>query len=104
MREAIVWLAARRGIVIVKDGADGVAGVFTAGDLTRLMERTDAIFDVSLETVMTRTPQVAGAEELASTIVYRMEQKGIMAMPVVNAGGTIVGVVHLHDLMRAGVA
>jgi len=54
--------------------------------------------------VMTKSPKVAEAEELASAAVYRMEQIGIMAMPVVDESQHIVGVVHLHDLMRAGVA
>jgi arabinose-5-phosphate isomerase len=53
---------------------------------------------------MTKSPKVASAEELASAAVYRMEQVGIMAMPVVDNSQHIVGVVHLHDLMRAGVA
>ena len=104
MREAIVWLAERRGIVIVTTPDQQVAGVFTAGDLTRLMERTQDIFGVTLESVMTKSPKVAHDEELASAAVYRMEQIGIMAMPVVNDSQHIVGVVHLHDLMRAGVA
>lgn len=103
MREAVVWLAERRGIVVVVSPTGGVAGVFTAGDLTRLLERTSDIFGVTLETVMTRTPKVATAEELASAVVYRMEQNGIMAMPVVDDSERVVGVVHLHDLMRAGV-
>ena len=104
MREAVVWLAERRGIVIVANGEGGVAGVFTAGDLTRLMERTSDIFNIEIQSVMTRNPKVANTEELASAVVYRMEQIGIMAMPVVNEAGQIVGVAHLHDLMRAGVA
>jgi arabinose-5-phosphate isomerase len=104
MREAVVWLAKRRGIVVVAGEDQRVAGVFTAGDLTRLLERTSDIFDLRLETTMTRAPKVAGAEELASAVVYRMEQIGIMAMPVTDDGGRVVGVVHLHDLMRAGVA
>lgn len=104
LREAVVFLAERRGIVIAATEDRRVAGVFTAGDLTRLLERTDSIFTVSLESVMTRSPKVASAEELASAAVYRMEQIGIMAMPVVDDTQTIVGVVHLHDLMRAGVA
>ena len=104
MREAIMWLAERRGIVIVATPDQQVAGVFTAGDLTRLMERTQDIFGVTLESAMTKSPKVAHAEELASAAVYRMEQIGIMAMPVVNDSQKIVGVVHLHDLMRAGVA
>ena len=104
MREAVVWLAERRGIVIAATPDRRVAGVFTAGDLTRLLERTQDIFGITIDEVMTRSPKVADAEELASAAVYRMEQVGIMAMPVVDDSRHIVGVVHLHDLMRAGVA
>ena len=100
----MVWLAERRGIVIALTPDKRVAGVFTAGDLTRLLERTQDIFGMTLESVMTRSPKVAEAEELASATVYRMEQIGIMAMPVIDDSQHIVGVVHLHDLMRAGVA
>jgi len=104
LRDAVVWLAERRGIVIAATPDRRIAGVFTAGDLTRLLERTENIFSMTLETVMTKSPKVAEAEELASAAVYRMEQIGIMAMPVVDESQHIVGVVHLHDLMRAGVA
>jgi arabinose-5-phosphate isomerase len=104
LREAVVWLAERRGIVVAATPDQRVAGVFTAGDLTRLLERTQDIFAMTLDSVMTRSPRVADVEELASAAVYRMEQVGIMAMPVVDESQHIVGVVHLHDLMRAGVA
>lgn len=104
MREVIVLLADRRGIVIAADAERRLMGVFTAGDFTRLMERETDPFVVPLERVMTRTPRTAQAQELASAAVYRMEQFGIMAMPVTDDTGTVVGVVHLHDLMRAGVA
>lgn len=104
MRDAVVWLAGRRGIVIAATPEGTVAGVFTAGDLTRLLQGTRDFLDVPLESVMTRDPRVATAEELASAAVYRMEQIGIMAMPVIDDSQHIVGVVHLHDLMRAGVA
>ncbi len=104
MREAVVWLAGRRGIVIATDDEGHVAGVFTAGDLTRLLEHTSDIFSIPLESVMTRNPRVATTEELASAAVYRMEQIGIMAMPVIDESQHITGVVHLHDLMRAGVS
>lgn len=104
MREVAVLLARRRGIVVAADGDGRLLGVFTAGDFTRLMERADDPFVVPLERVMTRAPRTAQAQELASAAVYRMEQFGIMAMPVTDDTGTVVGVVHLHDLMRAGVA
>jgi arabinose-5-phosphate isomerase len=52
---------------------------------------------------MNRNPKLARRDELASAIVYRMETHGIMSMPVVDDDGRLVGVVHLHDLMRARV-
>lgn len=104
MREAIVLLAEKRGIAVVVDDGRRVLGVVTAGDLTRLMEREQDVFAVRAAEVMTRTPKVARSDELASAVVYRMETHGIMAMPVVDEGERIVGVAHLHDLMRARVA
>jgi arabinose-5-phosphate isomerase len=104
MRAAVVQLAKRRGVVIVVEPGDRLAGVLTTGDLTRLMERTDDVFHVPVSSVMTRSPRYARVEELATAVVYRMEQHKIMAMPVLDRTERVVGVVHLHDLMRAGAA
>jgi arabinose-5-phosphate isomerase len=99
----VVQLAKRRGIVMVVDAAGKLEGVLTAGDLTRLMEHEDNVFPVPVTAVMNTQPKRATPDELASAVVYRMEQHGIMAMPVIDDAGRIAGVVHLHDLMRAGV-
>ena len=103
MREAIVMIAERRGIAIVVDARMRVDGVLTAGDLSRLVEHSEDLWSVPVRSVMTRSPKLARTGELASAVLYRMEQHGIMAMPVVNEGAELVGVVHLHDLMRARV-
>jgi len=103
MREAIVMIAERRGIAIVVDARMRVDGVLTAGDLSRLVEHSEELWSVPVRGVMTRGPKLARTGELASAVLYRMEQHGIMAMPVVNEGAELVGVVHLHDLMRARV-
>lgn len=104
MREAIVMIAERRGIAVLLDEQERVAGVLTAGDLSRLVERSgDRLFAVPVHEVATRNPKLAHSGELASAVVYRMEQHGIMVMPVVDEQEKLVGVVHLHDLMRARV-
>ena len=103
MREAIVLFAERRGIAIVIEN-DRLSGVLTAGDLTRLMERVADPLAVPVRDVMTTSPKTALIGELGSAVVYRMERHGIMAMPVVDESGHVHGVVHLHDLMRKGVA
>jgi arabinose-5-phosphate isomerase len=103
MRDAVVQLAERRGIAIVTNGKGAVSGVITTGDLSRLMEHEDNVFPIPVTKVMNRTPKVARADELGSAVVYRMEKHGIIAMPVLNGDDRITGVIHLHDLMRAGV-
>jgi arabinose-5-phosphate isomerase len=103
MRDAIMPIAERRGTVAIVDDAAHVLGVVTAGDLSRLMERDDAFHRVPVTEVMVRTPKVAHADDLASSAVYQMEQHGIMAMPVLDETERLVGMVHLHDLMRARV-
>ncbi len=104
MRQAIVELAERRGIVMIVDVGGQVTGIMTAGDLTRLMEHEADVLGIVVSDVMNRDPKVADPDELGSAIVHRMEEHGIMAMPVVAPDGVLLGVVHLHDLMRAGVA
>jgi arabinose-5-phosphate isomerase len=102
MRECIVLLAERRGTVAVVDATGGLVGVVTAGDLTRLMERTDQFLHIPVHEVMTRTPKTVRADDLAGAAVHVMEQHGIMALPVLDGGRRVIGIVHLHDLMRAG--
>lgn len=104
MREAVVQLAERRGIAIVTGKSGVVSGVITTGDLSRLMEHEENVFPIPVTKVMNRTPKTAHADELGSAVVYRMETHGIIAMPVLDGDDRIVGVIHLHDLMRAGVA
>ncbi len=103
MREAVVMLAERRGTVAVIDGERRVLGVITAGDLTRLMERETDFLAVPVAQIMNPTPKTIALDELASAAVYKMEQHGIMAMPVLDDQQRMAGMVHLHDLMRAGV-
>ena len=102
MRDCIVPLAEMRGTVPVVDEDGRVVGVVTAGDLARHLERSENFLDVPLRDVMTRTPKVARVGELASAAVHRMEEYGIMALPVVDEETRLKGIVHLHDLMRSG--
>ena len=101
MRECIVALAEKRGTVAVVDGAGILLGVVTAGDLTRLMEREEDVFAITVERVMNRSPKTTESDALASGAVYVMETHGVMALPVVDEQRRVVGIVHLHDLLRA---
>jgi arabinose-5-phosphate isomerase len=102
MRECVVLLAERRGTVAIVDQHLVLLGVVTSGDLTRLMERKDDFLSVPVAEVMTVSPRTADPEQLAANAVGVMERHGVMALPVLGEGGRVVGMVHLHDLMRAG--
>ena len=101
MREAVVSLAHDRGLAMVsRDGH--LAGVLTTGDLTRLAERDPGFLERPVSQVMTHHAKTAAPDDLAGAAVGVMQRHGIIVLPVVENGGAIVGVVHLHDLMRAG--
>src|SRR5437773_1244412 len=104
MRECVVLLAEKRGTVAIVDAGGSLVGVVTAGDLTRLMEKTNQFLDLPVGQVMTKTPKATTPDELAGAAVRVMEQHGIMALPVLDGGRKVIGIVHLHDLMKAGAA
>ncbi len=101
MRHAVVSLAHDRGLAMVVDGGR-LAGVLTPGDLTRMAERDPGFLERPVGGIMTRTPRTVGPDELAASAVGTMERHGVIALPVVDANGAVLGAVHLHDLMRAG--
>lgn len=102
VRSAIGPLAEKRGTVAIL-GPDGcLEGVVTAGDLTRLMETDRDFLDVPISAIMSRAPKTASPEELGSAVLRRMEDHGVMALPVLDANNRVVGMVHLHDLLRSG--
>jgi arabinose-5-phosphate isomerase len=102
MRECVVLLAEKRGTVAIVDRDRRLLGVVTSGDLTRLMEREAEFLSVCVKDVMTTTPKSAETDQLATAAVGVMERARVMALPVLDADRHVVGIVHLHDLMRAG--
>jgi arabinose-5-phosphate isomerase len=101
MRDAVVSLAHDRGLAMVSENGH-LAGVLTTGDLTRVAERDPRFLERPVSEVMTPHAKTASPADLAGAAVGVMQRHGIMVLPVVDHGGAIVGVVHLHDLMRAG--
>jgi arabinose-5-phosphate isomerase len=105
MVDAVEMIGERRGTVMVIDDEQRLLGVFTGGDLTRLIRRDETGWlRQPVSAIMTRTPRVAHEDELGSAAVYRMQEGGVMALPVLDAERRVIGIVHLHDLLTAGVA
>jgi arabinose-5-phosphate isomerase len=92
------------GMTAVLDGDGRVAGIFTDGDLRRCLERVSDIGTAKVAAVMTRTPRTIGPDRLAIDCVELMETAPkVSQLLVVDAGGRLVGALHLHDLFRARV-
>jgi arabinose-5-phosphate isomerase len=103
MRECVPLLAERRGTVAVVDQHRTLLGVVTSGDLSRLMDREENFLGVSVSSIMTQRPRTAEPDQLGAKAVGMMEKHGVMALPVLDPESHVIGIVHLHDLMRAGV-
>lgn len=95
----------RKGIAMtaVVDEDFHPIGIFTDGDLRRLIEKTQDFSKLSVAEVMHRNPRMIGPDQLAVEAVELMEQFRINQLLVADANGKLVGALHIHDLTRAKV-
>ena len=91
------------GLTTVRDTAGALSGVFTDGDLRRCIERGVDLDKVEIGDVMTRKPRTVASDILAAEALRIMEEARITAVVVENSAHHALGVLHMHDLLRAGV-
>lgn len=107
MDQAIIAMTARRfGCLGVQDEDGRLIGIVTDGDLRRQLEAGGgaALLSRSVGEVMTRTPRTVRPDTLAAEALREMNARSITALFVVDDDGRPVGILHVHDLLRAGVA
>jgi arabinose-5-phosphate isomerase len=104
IHQAIMTISENRlGATAVVDRQGGVVGIITDGDIRRMLER-DRCFDrLTAQDIMCGAPKVIEAETLASVAVERMEANEVSQLIVMD-GGRYCGMVHLHDILREGIA
>jgi arabinose-5-phosphate isomerase len=102
MSDAIVEMSAKGfGCVGIADATGALVGIVTDGDLRRHMRRD--LLDAKVDEVMTKGPITVRSDRLASEVLEILNSSKITALFVVDERKP-VGIVHLHDLLRAGVA
>jgi arabinose-5-phosphate isomerase len=86
------------GVAAVVEG-ERLVGIISDGDLRRLLEkRGKDVLDLNAQEAMTKNPRTIAAGEFAATALALMEEKKITSLMVVDGGGKLEGIVHLHDL------
>ena len=85
------------------DDSGALVGVFTDGDLRRVIERNHDIRSARMADVMTRGCKTAGRDQLAAEALRLMQEHKINALLVVAEGQRLIGVLNMHDLLRARV-
>jgi arabinose-5-phosphate isomerase len=104
MREAILEISGKRlGLTAVVDASGLLCGIVTDGDLRRALQKFPDLLTRRVADCMTHRPKTIPRDELAARAVQVMERYSITSLLVVGEDGRPEGVLHLHDLLKAGV-
>ena len=105
MKDTLLEITSKRlGVTGVVDDHDQLVGVITDGDLRRALESKGNIFGLKAKELMSRNPKTIVSHSLAVQAVAVMEQHSITALFVLgDVGQEPMGVIHLHDLLKAGI-
>ncbi|RQZ27121.1 MULTISPECIES: arabinose 5-phosphate isomerase KdsD [unclassified Burkholderia] len=99
LSDALFQITAKRlGMTAVVEPDGRVAGIFTDGDLRRVLARDGDFRTLPIVDVMTREPRTIGPDHLAVEAVELMERHRINQMLVVDADGALIGALNMHDL------
>lgn len=104
LRDAILEMTSKRLGATCVIGDDGILiGIVTDGDLRRMLQKTNDISNVTVEMMMNRHPKTIFPEMLAAIALQEMEAHTITQLVVVDHSHRPVGMVHLHELVKAGI-
>lgn len=104
LQNALLEMTAKGfGITTVTNNKGKLLGVFTDGDLRRIIDSKTDISTVKIDSVMTKNPKTVKHDMLAAEALTIMEKASITAVVVEDASNHPIGVLHMHDILRAGV-
>lgn len=104
LKDVIYEISSKRLGVTTVVNTDGVLkGIVTDGDLRRLLEKRRDIFEITASEIMSKNPKTIDKDELAAKALQIMEQYSITSLLIVDGKNSPTGIVHLHDLLKAGV-
>ena len=104
LREALLEMTGKGlGMTGVVDRDGRLVGIFTDGDLRRVLNRSVDVYHAKITEVMTRNPKTTRSDRLAAETVQLMRSLKINGLFVVDENNRVLGALNMHDLFRAGV-
>ena len=103
-KEAVMEMLTKNlGAVLIVDDQKKLVGIFTDGDTKRALFPVACDYNTSIEKLMTKNPKSVYPDTLAIKALDLMEQYNIMVLPVVDDEHTLLGLIHMHDIIKAGI-
>lgn len=103
-KDMLVAMTSRQfGLALVVNDSGKLVGIFTDGDLRRTVEAHDNPLDLKAGDIAVSNPKKIDADELAATAVAIMEDYSITSLVITDSENRPVGLIHLHDLLKAKV-
>ena len=105
LTEAVMEISSKRlGTTVIAGKDRKILGVITDGDVRRGIQKWGkAFFDMHARDVMTGNPKVVSEHELAAKVLGIMEKHSITSLIVADDMNQLVGVIHLHDILKQGI-
>lgn len=104
-RDAIREMTSKKlGMTTMVNAKGQLAGVITDGDLRRFLEKGNSLTNAKAKDLGNKSPRTIQADALAAKALQTMEQFSITSLVVVDGRNRLAGVIHLHDLLKNGVA
>jgi arabinose-5-phosphate isomerase len=104
LKTALVEMTQKKlGITTIINRNNQLEGIFTDGDIRRAFDNSVDIHTTNIHQVMTKDPKVIRQGILAAEALHIMESHKITTLVVVDENNIPLGVVHMHDILRAGV-
>ena len=104
LREAIVEVSQKRLGCVVVTQSDQIVGILTDGDIRRALQKNENPLGDPVSQHMTPSPISIASTALAADALRLMQQRSITVLPVVDEQQQLTGIIHLHDLLKAGLA
>jgi arabinose-5-phosphate isomerase len=102
-KDVVFEISSKRiGCTCVVDKTGKLKGIITDGDIRRTLQKFDSIADIKAKDIMNKTPKLINENMLAETALELMEKYTIMQLVITNKKKMPTGVVHMHDLVKAG--